>query len=94
MALGSAIACFLVMPIPWEELLNKTEGYLFLWQGTTLVFDGATLVMKWSYGAFAAIAAAFTWLLAATASLVPCGSVIRYQCCGVMCRRERQAARL
>jgi hypothetical protein len=71
----SSMVCFLVtadvllVPGPWAQIMTPV-GVPFPWEGVRYPLDGATLVMTWSYGATAAIAAALASLAAAIASLV------------------------
>jgi hypothetical protein len=70
----SGIVCLLVaadvllVPRPWARIMTPV-GVPLLWEGNPYHLDGATLVMTWSYGATVAVAAAFTSLVAAIASL-------------------------
>jgi hypothetical protein len=77
LALGSCLICLIVagdmlaLPGPWAGIYAVTDTAPSPWWGSPDLMDGATLVMKMSYGAPVAAAAALTSLIAAIVSPGP-----------------------
>jgi hypothetical protein len=77
LAVGSGLVCLIVaagvvfIPGPWADILsvNGALAVPFQWEGTPAALDGYTLVMTWSYGAPAAMAAALASLALTIAAL-------------------------
>jgi hypothetical protein len=77
LALGSGLACLVVawdmlaMPAPWADIYVISDSASFPWWGKPELLDGATLVMKMSYGAAVVAAAALASLISAIVSPGP-----------------------